>query len=276
MTGAGEKKSARKRWSDLGPRVISGVVLIVLGAILILSSGIWLATGLSLLSGGMMWELARLTAWRHPEFQGPRHPVLIGIAGGLTLFAMLMIPGNWALLLVVLPIVLGWGGTHAHERPTYAATTIAILFAGYALFYVREAMGLPTALWIVATVVLSDISGYFAGRHFGGPKLWPAVSPNKTWSGTVAGWVGAVGLALILIASGAAHWPVILLGPVLAMFGQAGDIAESWLKRRVGVKDSSNLIPGHGGLMDRFDAMSGAFLAALLFIFMGILPVIGG
>lgn len=276
MTGEGTRKSVRKRWSDLGPRVASGLVLVILGAALVLSSGIWLALGLSVLCGGMMWELARLTAWRHPEFQGPRHPILIGAIGGLTLFAMLMIPGYWPLFLVSLPIALGWGGSHQHERGTYAVTTIAILFAGYSLFYVREASGLATALWIVATVVLSDISGYFAGRHFGGPKLWPAVSPNKTWSGTVAGWVAAVGLALALVAAGAADWPVLLLGPVLAMCGQAGDIAESWLKRRVGVKDSSDLIPGHGGLLDRFDAMCGAFLAALLFMFMGTLPVIGG
>lgn len=284
MTREAEQKqiiqtaSARsgQKWNDLGPRILSGAVLLILGAALILSSGVWLALGVSALCGGMMWELAKLTAWRHPEFQGPRHPVLIGILGGLTLLAMLMLPGNWPMLLVLVPIVFGWGGTHVRERLSYALYTIAVIYAGYSLVVVREVMGLGTTLWIVAVVVLSDVLGYFAGRRFGGPKLWPTVSPKKTWSGTVAGWVGAVALALLLIAAGWAEWPVILIAPILAMFGQAGDIAESWLKRRVGVKDSSDLIPGHGGLLDRFDAMCGTFLVALLFLLIGILPVIGG
>ncbi|MFD2439795.1 phosphatidate cytidylyltransferase [Paracoccus kondratievae] len=83
-------------------------------------------------------------------------------------------------------------------------------------------------------------------------------------------------LALILMVVGQASWPVVILGPLLAVAGQFGDIAESWLKRRVGVKDSSDLIPGHGGFMDRFDAMSGSLLVALLLLIANLLPVIGG
>lgn len=269
-------RGASSNWADLGTRIASAVVLVLLGAVLIVSSGIWLAIGISVLCGGMIWELARLTAWRHAEFHSPRHPVLIGILGGLTLLAMLMLPGDWPMLLAVLPVVAGWSGTHIRNRSAYLVFTLAILFACYSLVVVREVMGLATTLWIVGTVVASDVLGYFVGRKLGGPKFWPAVSPKKTWSGTVAGWLGAIVLGVVLVVTGQAGWGVVLLAPLVAISGQAGDIAESWLKRRVGVKDSSDLIPGHGGLMDRFDAMAGAFLIALLAMILGILPQIGG
>lgn len=275
MTG-GRGTKGNASWADLGARIASAAVLLLLGGLLFFSSGIWLIIGLSILIGGMLWELARMTGWRHPEFHSPRHPVLIGVLGGLTLLAMLTTSGDWTMILVVVPVLLGLGGTHVHERWAYIAFTVVIIFAGYSLAVVREEMGLKTTLWIVAVVILSDVLGYFAGRKFGGPKLWPAISPKKTWSGTIAGWAGAMALGVLLVVTGQAGWPVVMVGPLLAVLGQGGDLAESWLKRRVGVKDSSDLIPGHGGLMDRFDAMCGAFLGALVLMILGILPVVGG
>lgn len=265
----------KAKWSDLGLRVGSGIVLAALGAALLLSSGLWLRLGVSVLVGLMMWELARLTAWRHPEFHSPRHPVLIASLGGLVELAMLTLPGDWPMLLAIVPILAGWAGTHRHERMAYLLFTLAILYSAYSLVVIREIMGLPTLLWIVLTVILSDILGYFAGRRLGGPRFWPSISPKKTWSGTIAGWIGALVLGLVLVVSGQAHWGVLFVGPLLAFAGQLGDIGESWLKRRVGVKDSSDLIPGHGGVMDRFDAMSGALLMALLLLIAGLLPIIG-
>ena len=130
----------------------------------------------------------------------------------------------------------------------------AILLAGAALIWLRcQPQGLVLTLWLLAVVIASDIMGYFAGRLLGGPKFWPRVSPKKTWSGTIAGWIGAliVGWAF----SGTLGSVVILFSPIVAFAGQMGDIAESAIKRRAGVKDSSNLIPGHGGVLDRFDAV---------------------
>lgn len=284
MTGARPQRSrlggalqrSRDKWADLLPRLLSGLVLAVLGLALLLSSGLWLRFGVAAVCGVMMWELARLTAWRHPEFHSPRHPVLIGMLSGLVMLAMLVLPGDWPMLLALVPVVAGWHGTHVHERPAYVAFTLAILGAGYALVVVREAMGLPTLFWIVGTVVASDVLGYFVGRRLGGPRFWPAISPKKTWSGTIAGWAGALVLALALLIAGQAGWTVLFAGPLVALAGQFGDIAESWLKRRVGVKDSSDLIPGHGGVMDRFDAMSGALLLALVLLVLNLLPEIGG
>lgn len=264
------------KWADLRKRFGWGALLLVLGVILLLSSGLWMRVGVSAVVGLMMWELARLTGWRHPEFHSPRHPVLIGMLGALVLFTALVLPGDWPLLLVAVPILAGLPGTHSHERLAFVLMTIAVIGAGYALVAMREVMGLPTVFWIVATVVQSDVLGYFVGRKMGGRKFWPSISPKKTWSGTLAGWVGALVLALGLLVTGEAGWPVLIVGPLLAIAGQFGDIAESWLKRRVGVKDSSQLIPGHGGVLDRFDAMTGALLLALVLMLAHLLPVIGG
>lgn len=264
------------QWSDLRTRIGWGSALFVLGMALLVSSGIWIQFGAAAVVGVMMWELAHLTGWHHPEFHNPRHPILIALLAALVLLAMLWLPGDWPLVLIGIPILAGLPGTHEHERRAYALFTASILCAGYALVVLRDVAGLPTILWIVATVVQSDVLGYFVGRKLGGPKFWPSISPKKTWSGTLAGWVGALVLAIGIYASGNAGAGVLIVGPLLAICGQFGDIAESWLKRRVDMKDSSNLIPGHGGVMDRFDAMSAALLLALLLQLFHILPQIGG
>jgi len=121
-------------------------------------------------------------------------------------------------------------------------------------------------------VVVSDVAGYFAGRSLGGPKFWPRIRPKKTWSGTIAGWVGA-GIVGALFAgptgAGLALMPVSIL---VGFAGQMGDISESAIKRLREVKDSSNLIPGHGGVLDRFDAMLGAALLVVILWVLGLMP----
>ena len=136
--------------------------------------------------------------------------------------------------------------------------------------------GVGWLLWLVLVVIVTDVFGYFAGRFFGGPKFWPAISPKKTWSGTVAGWIGAalVGLMFSINVEGGVLLMVISIA--VSMASQMGDIVESALKRKMGVKDSSDLIPGHGGLMDRFDGMLGASLFLLIIgQFIGFPPGLG-
>ena len=119
-------------------------------------------------------------------------------------------------------------------------------------------------LWLVLIVVASDVLGYFAGRLIGGPKFWPSISPKKTWSGTIAGWIGAALVGLAFMGADGAGIGIVGVSIMLAMAAQMGDIAESAIKRRLGVKDSSHLIPGHGGVMDRFDGMVGAAVLLLV------------
>jgi phosphatidate cytidylyltransferase len=150
---------------------------------------------------------------------------------------------------------------------------VLVMLTGFGLVSLRIGVGIEAVVWLVGVVILCDIGGYFAGRMLGGPKFWPAISPKKTWSGTAAGWIcaaiwgfafGGIGLAIVSI--------------VIAFAGQLGDILESYLKRRAGIKDSSNLIPGHGGVLDRFDALVAAIVALMVLsmIFPLPLPVAAG
>jgi phosphatidate cytidylyltransferase len=133
-------------------------------------------------------------------------------------------------------------------------------------------IGRPTVLWILALVWATDIGAFAVGRALGGPRLAPRFSPNKTWSGLAGGVVcaGAAGAVTALLLDSSAIAAVVLLSGALAVVAQAGDLVESIAKRRFGVKDSSGLIPGHGGLLDRLDGMLAVVPAvALLSIFGG-------
>ncbi|WP_171324722.1 phosphatidate cytidylyltransferase [Halovulum dunhuangense] len=131
------------------------------------------------------------------------------------------------------------------------------------------AQGFPLVLWLVCVVIAADVGAYFAGRLIGGPKLWPRLSPKKTWAGAIGGLVAALIVGTAFLFSGHVSLPVlVLLSGIMAVASMAGDLLESWLKRRYGVKDASSLIPGHGGLLDRFDGLIGALWAyALLGMF---------
>jgi phosphatidate cytidylyltransferase len=118
--------------------------------------------------------------------------------------------------------------------------------------------------WLMLVTWATDICAYFAGRTIGGPKLAPSISPNKTWAGLGGGMAGA------LVVGGLAAWvfdletPFLYLGAPMAVLAQLGDLYESWVKRRAGVKDSSALIPGHGGVLDRLDGLLPVTLATLI------------
>jgi len=128
------------------------------------------------------------------------------------------------------------------------------------------ALGFIAIVFLFAVVWVTDIAAYFAGRALGGPKLWVAVSPNKTWSGALGGALGGVIAALLVVkVAGLVIAPMlVLVALALSIASQAGDLLESALKRRFGAKDASALIPGHGGLMDRLDGFLTAVLAAVM------------
>jgi phosphatidate cytidylyltransferase len=141
----------------------------------------------------------------------------------------------------------------------------ALVFVPIVLLRADPAFGLIAVIWIYAVVWLTDIAAYFSGRFIGGPKLLPAVSPSKTWSGAIGGTLFAVAAGCMVIwAAGIPVRPAhALLALAVSVFSQAGDLFESWVKRRFGRKDASGIIPGHGGLMDRLDAFIAASALAV-------------
>jgi phosphatidate cytidylyltransferase len=141
-----------------------------------------------------------------------------------------------------------------------------VLLLGPVLLRGDAAFGLMAMLFLFAIVWATDIAAYFAGRAIGGPKLWPAVSPKKTWSGAIGGTVGGVVAGVIVVkAAGLVVAPMlVLVALILSIASQAGDLLESSIKRHFGAKDASQLIPGHGGLMDRLDGFLTAVAAAVM------------
>lgn len=255
MTGPAASPS---RFHDLRTRVISAAVMVPVGAAEIWLGGPSFAVLVVLLTAAMTWELAAMTA---PARRNT--PLLLAAASAVALAGALWLPGALAPALLLLPAVLLTLTPRRHRR-VGAAWSAAMMVAGFGLVFLREEQGSAAILWLILVVVVSDLAGYFVGRVLGGPKFWPAVSPKKTWSGTVAGWVGAAGVGLGFVLAGMAGAGLLILSPLVALAGQMGDIVESVIKRRCGVKDASQLIPGHGGVMDRFDALVGAVVAVML------------
>jgi phosphatidate cytidylyltransferase len=129
-----------------------------------------------------------------------------------------------------------------------------------------QAHGFTALIMILLVVWVTDIGGYFAGRGIGGPRLWPRVSPKKTWAGAIGGFAASLAVAGGFVAFGLGKaGPMLLLGAVLSVVSQLGDLFESGVKRRFGVKDSSHIIPGHGGLLDRLDGFVAAVVMAAIF-----------
>jgi phosphatidate cytidylyltransferase len=142
---------------------------------------------------------------------------------------------------------------------------LIIFFSLKTLTDLRLEVGLVQTLWVICCVIATDIGGYFVGRTFGGPKLWPIISPQKTWSGIIGGWILTIIITCIfIILFKEIEFHLLFFSIFISIFSQFGDLFESSLKRNAGIKDSSNLIPGHGGLLDRFDGMIGAFFAIFI------------
>ena len=172
------------------------------------------------------------------------------VLGGYT-FAVLVAAAAVVMLAEWRNMTAGWG---FHWK---VAGFLYALVPALALLWIRDRadQGLELLLWVFIVTWATDIGAYFAGRAIGGPKLAPAISPNKTVAGLVGGIVSA-GLAGFAWVE-AMHLPMLLvwIAPTLAVAAQAGDLFESWMKRRAGVKDSGRLLPGHGGILDRLDGM---------------------
>ena len=248
---------------DLMMRVIAALVLAP-AAIAIAYAGGWLWAALVTLAAiGLYVEWLMIV--------GAARETRV-IASGV---AALVLAGLWLALgridaaLIVLAIGLVAVALLSPERRIWtAAGFVYAAAAELASVLVRldQIQGFAALMLVLLIVWVSDIGGYFAGRSIGGPKLWPRVSPKKTWAGAIGGFSLSLVVAAGFAASGLGKaGPLLLLGAVLSMASQLGDLFESAVKRRFGVKDSSHIIPGHGGLMDRLDGFVAAVVLAAIF-----------
>lgn len=174
-----------------------------------------------------------------------------------------------AIAAVIAIIGAGIAAATANEHRAWTATGMiyaALVLIPVVILRADPKFGLIAVVWLFAAVWTADIAAYFAGRFFGGPLLAPRISPNKTWSGSIGGLAGGVLLSLaVAFASGLSlRWGLALAAAIVVIASQIGDLFESSVKRRFGVKDASQLIPGHGGMMDRLDGFLVAALAAVL------------
>jgi phosphatidate cytidylyltransferase len=210
--------------SNLTLRIVSSVVLAPLALVAAYLGGIYFAVFWVLAASIVLWEWARLVL--HAKLRG--FALIDWLAAGIA----------YAAVLLFAPLIL-------RRDP---------------------ALGLAAILFLFAVVWATDIAAYFAGRAIGGPKLWPLVSPKKTWSGAIGGTLGGIAAGVLTVRLMGVHVTamLVLVAGLLSVMAQAGDLLESAVKRHFGAKDAGQIIPGHGGLMDRLDGFLTAAAAAAM------------
>lgn len=248
MSGAAPNPA---KWDDLSIRLASSAAMTVIGAVGVLLGGVWFQMLVVFVTAVMVWEL-----WMMIRPAEPTKGMLLAALVASVMSGQLTYDSSWAMLLFLVAPVIGATQLRS-EVKTFFVFAFFIQIAGWGLVHFRSDFGFTWILWLMTVVIVTDIFGYFAGKSIGGPKFWPRFSPKKTWSGTVAGWLGAGLVGWVFMVFTNVGLIIIPLSMALSFAGQLGDIAESALKRRMKVKDSSTLIPGHGGLFDRFDALLG-------------------
>ena len=263
---AASEPDSRSRESDsrnLLMRIVAAAVLIPL-AVAIAYAGGWLWTALVTLAAiGLFVEWLTVVG-----LAGAMRVIVPGVAA-LAAAGLCFAIGRIDAALVVLAIGLVAVVSIAPERRSWAAA--GFFYAAAAeiasvLVRLDPLKGFAALMFVLLIVWVTDSGGYFAGRGIGGPKLWPRVSPKKTWAGAAGGFAASLAVACGFAAFDLGKTlPLLMLSAVLSVVSQLGDLFESAVKRRFDVKDSSHIIPGHGGLMDRLDGFVAAVVVAALF-----------
>ena len=272
-----------ERNQNLVVRVVTALVLLPVVLVLLWLGGYWTGGLVAVAAGACALEYAQLTAQR----VGPAQAASILGAFALPLLATAS-PHGFAgpgLGVVAGVFYIAWiaallGGTVAEAPIRSAHAAAGTIYAGMGLAPVAALRAGPDGLgWVIAALVITwanDTCAYFAGRALGRHKLYPSVSPNKTWEGFAGGFLGSVGgLFIARAVFPLVHVPAVLqpldcivLGVAGGVFGPIGDLCESMLKRAYGAKDSGVLVPGHGGILDRVDAL--LFNAPVVYLYLAV------
>jgi phosphatidate cytidylyltransferase len=257
--GDGARTPGSKRLTNLQIRVLSSVVLAIVVLGLTWLGGLPFRLLSVIIAGAIFYEWTRMcrpnAAGSLPFLPEALMLVFLGaLIAGLPATVLLVLVAGIVLVAAIAAIL--------RKAPQWEAGGLAYAaLSGFSLAYLRggDHAGLIAILFLFAVVWATDILAYFVGRAIGGPKLAPSISPGKTWSGAVGGALGglAAGLAIAAVTGWGGLWAAAV-ALLLAIVSQIGDLFESFVKRRNGVKDSSHIIPGHGGVMDRVDGLVAA------------------
>lgn len=263
-----------KRWTDLRKRALSAALLLPAALACIWFGAESFTAMVALAVAVLAWEWVHLCGRRTRAFPGLAVPLVVLAAGALTVMEQV----RAGLVVLLAGFAVTWFGVALLGRRSgitqparrLASGVLYIGLAGIALIELRHdsEAGRGNVLFVFIVVWASDIGAYMAGRAFGGPKLAPAISPNKTWSGALGGLAAAMvfgGACALAFTPGASLASIAVVVLLVGVASQAGDLLESAIKRHFKVKDTSSLIPGHGGLLDRLDGvLAAAPVAALL------------
>ena len=262
----GEEAGVKRPPTELSMRVYSALFLIFIALFLTLASVESFALLITLFISVMAWEWGRLV---RSEGLDTAFGVQIAATAVAALATVQGCPACALLAVIAGAIAVFFIRSAKLERPQAWWSAAGVYYAGFpavALIWIRgdPAYGWQAILYLFITVWTTDSAAYLFGRWIGGPKLAPRVSPKKTWSGLIggAGSAGLAGLVFARVADGAFSPQLALLAVVLALIAQLGDLGESAIKRIFGMKDTSGLIPGHGGVLDRIDGLLFAAFAA--------------
>lgn len=248
--------------SELPTRFAAGIVMAALASLLIYVGGwpfrllVMAGVAVMLLEWGDMHRIPRAWAWLAVAL------ATVLLLGGIEL---LYPAALWDLEVGAESFAPAWQGfgalavgalllALASRRPSLAGGFLYVTFPAFALLLLSWTW-VALVFWVMIVTWSTDIFAYFAGRSIGGSKLAPTISPNKTWAGLIGGMAGAAVAGALI-----AWWldvgmPFLWIGAAMGAIAQGGDLYESWLKRRAGVKDSGRLLPGHGGVLDRVDGL---------------------
>ncbi|MDC0095482.1 phosphatidate cytidylyltransferase [Amylibacter sp.] len=257
--------NAKLKNFDLHMRVTSSIVMILLGAVFLVIGGTIFKIIIILMSAVLAWEILSFN-------QLHKHKrILTAIFFALIFATYILFSQILSFILLVIFLIYYKVIINHNDYAQRAIYLILIFFSLITLSDLRLEVGLVHTLWVICCVIASDVGGYFVGRAVGGPKLWPIISPKKTWSGIIGGWFLTIMITIIfIILFEEIEFYLLFFSIFISIFSQFGDLYESFLKRNAGIKDSSNLIPGHGGFLDRFDGMIGAFFAVFIINFINI------
>jgi phosphatidate cytidylyltransferase len=271
------ESQAPARSSDLPTRLVAGLVMAAVACLIVWFGGwplrllILAAAAVMLIEWGDMHRVPRAWSWLGSVLLAV---LLIGV--GLWLYP----PGESSVqhdpaaldpiakvlgVAVALAVILGLASRRAVMAGGFlyvAVPALALLILGWA--------SAALIFWVLVVTWATDIFAYFAGRSIGGPKLAPRISPNKTWAGLLGGAAGAAVFGGLVAHAFGLGGPFLLAGGLMGVVAQAGDLYESWLKRRAGVKDSGTILPGHGGVLDRVDGLLPVAVLTLALLMTGL------